>query len=533
MPRHSIAILLLPLILLTACAREQSPASTPSTAAPSPAIPVPDEQLQAVAWFDGSIEQAFAAAKTRNRPLFIYWGAEWCPYCKQLQATIFVREEFIRMSRQFIALDMSNGDSETIRQSDRFKIIGLPTVIVFAPDGTELTRIPGGMDLEQYAAVLELTLNTLRPVSALLAAAQAGATLEDDDWRLLGHYSWDLDRGSVLGEQKPSLVLAQLAADCPPRLALACSRLDLSAIYAWLEAEEEDRDAATGTARLRDFTAILADPGLRRANIVSLAELGPDVLTELATGEEQAELQATLLEQLAAAVDDESLNILRRASVLSGWSRVATALQAEDDTQPGEQVAWAKAAADQMMAALSPYEVHAGVYSLWGVYYRAGLEPEARATLARGIAESKAPYYFMNGMAYIDLKANNTAAALAWYRKAWEATSEPAHRASWGRGYILKLLELAPDEDAEIERASAQWLEELLAQPYALEIYSRSLGRVSEKMLAWSEGEPGRGEVIAALRADMERHCAAATTDADTLARCREFLSPAEIASAD
>ena len=435
------------------------------------------------------------------------------------------------MSRQFIALDMSNGASETIRQSDRFNIIGLPTVVIFAPDGTELTRIPGGMDMEQYAAVLELTLDKLRPVSELLAAAQAGNTLPDDDWRLLGNYSWSLDRGLVLGEQKPAVVLAQLAADCPQHLALACSRLRLSATSAWLDSEEEDRDPAAGAANLRGFNAILADPTLRRTHIVSLAKLGPDVLKDLVADEEQAQLQANLLEYLGAAVDDDSLNLLRRALVLSGWARVATALQEDGATLPQEQVNWARDATDQMMAALSPYELHAGVNSLWGVYYRVGLEDKARATLARGIAESKAPYYFMTSMGYVELKAGDNAAALEWFRKAWDATSQPAHRTRWGGGYIRKLVELAPDQVAEIERASAQWLEELLAQPYALEIYPRSLGRISESLLAWLQDDPGRGKVITSLRTEMAAHCAAVQAGESDAAICQDFLSPTEVAS--
>ncbi len=532
MLKRHITILLLPLLLLGACTEKSSHESAQATATPSSETPATAAAPKAVAWFDGSIDEAFSAAKAQDKPLFVYWGAEWCPYCKQLQATIFVREEFIQMSRQFIAIDMSNGDSETIRQSDRFNIIGLPTVIIFAPDGTELTRIPGGMDMEQYAAVLELTLDKLRPVSELLAAAQSGKPLDDDDWRLLGNYSWDLDRGQVLGEQKPEVVLAQLAADCPPKLTLACSRLRLSATGAWLESDEEDRDPAAGAANLRGFTDILADPTLRQANMDTLAGLGSDVLEDLATGAEQAQLQASLMAFLHTAVDDHSLNILQRATALSGWSRVATALQEEDAALPQEQVDWARDSADQMMAALSPYELHAGVNSLWGVYYRVGLEDQARATLLRGIAESKAPYYFMSGMGYVEREAGNNDAALDWYRKAWEATSQPAHRTRWGGGYISKLIDLAPDRVAEIESASKQWLDELLAQPGAVEIYSRSLERMSGRLLAWSQDDAARGEVISSLRADMAAHCTAAAEGEGIPAVCQDFLSPTEVAKA-
>ncbi len=144
----ALALGALTLLLVTGCSRDSSPGE-----AGKAELPVEAPQAGGVAWFQGGIEAAFASAAASNRPLFLYWGAEWCPYCKLLQANIFIREEFVRLSRQFVAVDMSNGDSTTIHLADEFKIYGLPTVIVFSPDGRELTRIPGGMDMEQYAGV--------------------------------------------------------------------------------------------------------------------------------------------------------------------------------------------------------------------------------------------------------------------------------------------------------------------------------------------------------------------------------------------
>ncbi|TDG11823.1 DUF255 domain-containing protein [Seongchinamella unica] len=502
--RISVTILLLPL-LLSACSKAPAPAPGAEATAPAAGQAATAREI---AWFDGSLEEAFAAAKAQDKPLFVYWGAEWCPYCKHLQATIFVRDEFINISRQFIAVDMSNGDSETIRQSDRFDIYGLPTVILFAPDGTELTRIPGGMDMEQYAAALELTINSLRPVTELLAAARAGETLADDDWRLLGNYDWRSDRARMLQEDDPAALLAQLATDCPARLDLACSRLRLSATQFWLSADEASRDTAIGAENLQAFVDILDDPSLRTANMTTLADLGGDVVKKLASGEQQAELRTELMAQLQAAAADENLNLLHRAAILSGWAGVATALLEEDQSPPADIVDWGRGAADGMMQELSPYQVHAGINQLWGVYYDLGLEPEAREALTRGIEESKTPFYFMSGMAYLEREAGNDDAALAWSRQAWETAREPMHRARWGGGYIRRLLDMAPEQNQEVERAVSLWLSELAAQPYGIELYANSLERLNSRLQAWSEEDPARAEVVAGLRSALAGHCA-------------------------
>ncbi|RLQ20682.1 DUF255 domain-containing protein [Seongchinamella sediminis] len=504
--RFLVPVLLLPL-MLGACSEAPDSAPTPGAETTSQAPPQ-TASAREIAWFEGSLDEAFTAAKAGDKPLFVYWGAQWCPYCKYLQATIFVRDEFISISRQFIAVDMSNGDSETIRQSDRFNIAGLPTVILFAPDGTELTRIPGGMDMEQYASVLELTLNTLRPVAEVLAAARTGATLADDDWRLLANYSWRSDRARMLEEEDPAALLAQLAADCPVRLDLACSRLRLAATRFWLSAEEESRDSAIGAENLKAFVEILGNPALRPANMITLADLGSDVVTELASGEQQAGLRADLMNYLQAAAGNENLGLLQQTTILSGWAGVATALLEEDQSPPAKLVDWGRNTADGMMQALTPYQVHAGINQLWFVYYQLGLEQDARKALAKGIDESQSPFYFMSGMAYLEREAGNNQAALEWSRKAWEAAGEPMDRARWGSGYIRRLLDLAPEQSEEVQRAVSLWLSELAAQPYGIEVYANSLERLNTRLGEWSEEDPARGEVVAGLRSELAGHCA-------------------------
>src|ERR1700692_4965629 len=55
-----------------------------------------------IVWFKGTMEQAIAAAQQRNRPLLVYWGAVWCPYCQALKKTVFTRADFIEKSNLFI-----------------------------------------------------------------------------------------------------------------------------------------------------------------------------------------------------------------------------------------------------------------------------------------------------------------------------------------------------------------------------------------------------------------------------------------------
>jgi thioredoxin-related protein/tetratricopeptide (TPR) repeat protein len=515
------AILSIVLASLAACSadkgQEVTAENSDKAAAPQP---------EGIPWFQGGIEEAFAQAKAEDKPLFLYWGAEWCPYCKELEATIFVRDEFIRMSRQFIPLDMSNGDSGTILYADQFKIYGLPTVIVFNPAGDELTRIRGGMNIDQYASVLELTLNEVRPVATLVAAAREGETLQPADWQLLADYSWGQDRGQALGEEHPSGVLMEVLAACPLDDELTRSRLSLAALAVWFGEDEEARDADLAVTHLAAVERIIADPELAQANLPMLAGSGIGIV-ELAEGEQQQVLQQSLLALYRPAVEDEQRHLLKRASVLSAWAEVATALLAEGETLGEADIAWARENADAFVAALDAYQVHAGVNSLWGVYYDIGLEAEARNTLALGIEKSRAPFYFMSGMGYIEVQKGNNTEALDWYRKAWEATSNPVDRVRWGGGYVRRLFKLAPEDTAEIERATSKLLADLTSQDDAFEAYERSIKGLGKAMLEWSAEDAKRQEVVAAIREQMDSSCTALASSDPGRTTCEDFLKPA------
>ena len=140
-----------------------------------------------IEWFGGDVDAAFAAAKAANKPVFLYWGAEWCPPCAQIKTTIFSKREFQERSRLFVPVYLDGDTPSAQKHGERFGVVGYPTMILFKPDGTEITRLPGGVDVARYARILDVALADARPVSDILAAARSGDPVTSNDWRLLAY----------------------------------------------------------------------------------------------------------------------------------------------------------------------------------------------------------------------------------------------------------------------------------------------------------------------------------------------------------
>ena len=168
-----------------------------------------DTRHDAIQWHAGDVDSAFAAARATRRPVLLYWGADWCPPCSRLKATVFRRREFVERTRLFVAVDLDGDDPGAMRLGEEFKVAAYPTVVVLSPDREEITRIAFGMETDQYVRALDIALAATQPASAAYAAVLGGVAT-DSDLRLLAYYSWGQDRERLLPKsQLPAALKAR------------------------------------------------------------------------------------------------------------------------------------------------------------------------------------------------------------------------------------------------------------------------------------------------------------------------------------
>jgi thioredoxin-like negative regulator of GroEL len=512
-------------LLLAACGK--APEAPPAPAAKAEATPAPatattahEATANGIAWkeaaSDSEIDAAFLAAKSANKPVFVYWGAKWCPPCNQVKATLFNRQDFIERSRGFVPVYVDGDSPGAQKIGARFHVSGYPTMVLFSPQGQELTRLPGEVDPVRYSEVLTLGMNAARPVSAVLADALATpAALSVNDWRLLAFYSWDTDHQQVIAKERLPATLLALADACPAAAAESAVRLRLKALAAADAKAPAKVDATTRQAVL----ALLADPARAREQTDMLTGYAAEIVRALSA--KSSTDRAALL-----AAFDVALKRLEADATLSRADRMQALIAQVDlakiDVPAVSAGTQAKAPAgvklpDALVAdireqvARADREIHDGyerqavITAAAYLLAHAGLDDESDTLLKANLAKSHSPYYLMSELASNARKRGDKAEALRWYREAFETSEGPATRLQWGASYVSALVALAPGDEGAIEQTTTQLWREAASQPDAFyERSARALKKVGSELQAWNKnGKHG---------AAMGRRCCRSST---------------------
>lgn len=483
----------------------------------------------AIAWFASGVDEAFAQGAQAGKPVFLYWGAEWCPPCNQLKATVFRRPAFIEQTRHFIAVYLDGDQPGAQKWAEYFAMVGYPAMIVFRPDRTELTRISGGMDLEQYPRVLELARRQTQPIAALLARAQAAPReLAADDWSVLALYGWVVDDDRALGGAPKGPVLARLAADAPrPELR---TRFGLLALVELVKTAKNPRQvlAAQGAAPARQLLlTVLADPALVRANLVELQAYGANLVTAASApaSAERKVLVAALRAAMDAVFADATYTVAERlqtADTLLALYKIERAGQPADKalaTLLRERALWAN------QEAQTPYERQAVIGTAADLLAAAGAPDQAEALLRTELASAHRPYYHMVSLAAFAERRGDAKGALDLLRRAWESAEGTATRAQWGIYYVDGLLRLTPTDRKTIEAVVSRMIDELAADPDAYyQRTRRRIGDLGATLARWSAQHEG-AKVIAHLRERMAAVCKPLPAASEVRRECEGFAA--------
>ena len=526
------------LLTLTACGRGDAATSQVSAAqaqATAPANSSPDlahmhSDAPGIAWFKGDVDAAFKSAQATRKPVLLYWGAQWCPPCKQLKSAVFSRPDFIEKSKLFVAVYLDGDLPDAQKWGDVFRVTGYPTVVVLKPDRTEITRVAGNMDLSLYARVLDDALGDVRPVKDVIALANRGdAALAAADCRRLAYHAFDLEDEGIFEPANLQVAFENAARLCPADLAKERARLHIlaAAEAATLQKaviEKGGKADKTLTVLILRINEMLANKELAMANADALRGLPKEFYT--AARQTVPQIASGMRERIMAVADATTASTqFAPADQLAAQLikiRVARAYS-PDGKVPTDVRTVALQTASKMLAVKQDPYVRAGVVnSAINIYIALDDWVKARDLLALEASTSNTPHYYIGDLADAEEHLGNNQRALELLAEAYQKARGPASRFQWGFQYLDGLLRLAPDEVATIEKVGMTVIAELDGPN---RIHRRTLSRLARldtSLRKWNT-TPQRTAVVEKFKGGVAQACAKSPGDFATEQGCRGF----------
>ncbi|WP_454884023.1 thioredoxin family protein [Sphingomonas oryzagri] len=495
--RYSVSLMMLGVALAAAGCHKQPDQAQPRAA---------ETSARAIAWREGDVDDAFAEAREKKKPVLLYWGAKWCPPCNLMKQTLFKDPAFIAETANFIPVHLDGDAKDAQLWGEKFGIQGYPTVIILTPDRQEVTRLAGGSTAGQLADVLKVAATRTSSTEDLLRRADDPASLSPDDWRLLASFDW-LDDPKHFGDyKKGAAFVAKLAAAAPdPALK---RHFALTSLFMAGDGKDVAKLTPDQLAQVRAvLPPILDSYDEVKANRQELSYGTTPLILALPDPAEKQALSAKLVAAMDRMAADTSVPLGDRLSTINpdialskatnggkvspdvlGKVRTRVAMVSKAATDPSMRQAVMPNAGD----ALAEAGDKAGAETLW------------KAELPKAVA----PYYFMVDLAGLKEDAKDYPAAIGWLKQAAETAQGPATRIQWAIFYSNGVMRMTPDDKAAVEQAAGMVIDALGANDagYA-ERTQKKADDWAKKLRDWS-GKHGGGDVMARLDAMMSQACA-------------------------
>jgi len=536
-PTVQVALLLVVAPLAVAC--------RPAAEAPKIETKVADHG-DGIPWFGGTVEEALAKAKAERRPVFLYWGAVWCPPCQVLRTRLFPRPEFRARLAATVPVYL-DGDTERAQiWGEKLHTLGYPTVVLLDPDGREITRINSLISIDQYVETLKAALDATRPVPELVKQVESDgvAALSPADRNLLAFYSWYQDDATGLDLAGRRALFDRLWRETPDAQRIEKARFLMLWLQEAAKSEEDtpplDLPAEERARRAEAVRVVLADRELRNTNLdVVLYGAGAAGWLAPVAGAERAALVAAWNDATVAVERDEQLTPGERVAALYGALQLArldlpATPAGEEPPPPGDDLqqrirARVRWAADTVTG---DEELQGVMNTMGGVLERAGMLDDVRALLAEKGSHTVAPYYYVSWQADLEETAGHAAEAVKLYREAWQGaratgSADGMTPLRWGSTYLRSVLRLTPEASETVATDGATILGDALGTPdaFAGGNWSR-LQAIDQALAGWSKDQPARAAVVESLRARIRDACPAFAADGDDSpgARCKSLV---------
>lgn len=420
-----------------------------------------DQKSKGIHWHRDGMKSALAQAKTNKTPLFVYWGAEWCPPCNVVKATHFKDESFIQATRKFLPVYLDGDTEDAQTWGEKLKASGYPTLMVLNSDGQEVARLSPSVSPKEFAEALNSVHGNLFPIKKLIDRVLSKKSVEvaEKDWKVLASYSWQqeseidwVETFKKLDEKVPE-----------KKHAVEKSQFFVNYLVAKIKSLKKDEKLSRKEAEgYQKRLLVILNSELILSNYQALSYYSKSFVENLfgeTSEESQKKNQDSLLEKRNQFVLNYKEKIARVRDQKEKGSyehiigfypviELAELKGLEITVKEKDEIK------KEMLAAFekidSSYEQAFVTSETAYILDLVGFSDEAKQVLLKSIKKSKTPYYAMASLAYYEKKRGNKEQALLWIERAYNTAEGRATKLQWGTSYLLYMMDLSPENKDKI-----------------------------------------------------------------------------------
>ena len=450
-------------------------------------------------WFQGSVKEAFRTAKSSRRPLFLYWGAQWCPPCNKMKKTVFSKPPFKEKIKGFVSVYFDGDQDRAQIWGEKLKAKGYPTMMIYNADGNEIMRLPIDVSMERYVELLDAALQsnakTIAQIVKSVEESSAPSIIPRRDWSMLAGHAWFQDELLGLGASEKVGMLKRLYQKVPKTYKEERYRF----FILYLSGTKEDSGKLGKYASFLE--ELLGDGAFIDKNFTDVILKLPVVVRKVYSGKsagerERAEGRLLTLAAGKAKTPEEKLLGLYPAVVFNK-GKLPASLE-------GKLVK----AVEEVDRSVRDKEGRQNIMSTAVSLLRgAGLLEKAKYYAAGEIKKSASPWYFMEVLGGIEQKMGNTKASLEWSLKAWNSSQGPNTRFAQGSKHLMRMMSLGPEDRKSIGTIFAKVLKEIVGREDAFSGRNRDVFERLGKAVAKWDDKQGRRELWEIVKKSCEKSC--------------------------
>ena len=414
-------------------------------------------------WFKGSVEEAFVQSKNLNKPLFLYWGAIWCPPCNELKSQVFAKQKFRKLINSVIPVYL-DGDTDTAQKwGEKLKIGGYPTLLIIDTNHRELLRIVESLNIDEFEQAFLAATALQKPVKEIINDALT-KKVNPQVWQALAYTHWEQMGEDIFDDAKLLEVSASLLEKVPTNLVevksvLAGKVLKLAARVSQTKGQPPEvqnllKQIAKNVTSLFEHIFKSKDTILASRSVIlydakkilswSASHLGkPQLENVYSKWESAAKLISTNAESSIDSKLWASYVPLRIYRLRHGDSASFTKNMLASIKNAVMQ------ADKQAKTAFERKSVITGAAYLLRKIEAYGA---AKELLEKELKTSKTPWYIQSSLSRLEEVQGNHKKALFWSGKARESAQGNATKIQWTVSDLLLTIKLEPTELVKIER---------------------------------------------------------------------------------